>query len=89
MSAPLRYVFYFAVKPEKLGEGLVSPESNCIIFAGADFQAEMKAGGSMKWIGPGAGGKPAILVRETSCSLNRPSCFSTLFNLGKVRSNLE
>jgi hypothetical protein len=37
MSAPLQFVFYFAVKPETLWEGLVSPESNRIIFAGAEF----------------------------------------------------
>jgi uncharacterized protein YndB with AHSA1/START domain len=57
MSTPLRFVFYFAVKPEKLWEGLVSPESNRIIFAGTDFEADVKPGGSMKWIGPGADGE--------------------------------
>jgi hypothetical protein len=38
MSTPLKFVFYFAVKPEKLWEGLVSAESNRIIFTGADFE---------------------------------------------------
>jgi len=44
MSAPLQFVVYFAVKPEKLWEGLVSRESNRIIFAGADFEADVKPG---------------------------------------------
>jgi hypothetical protein len=58
MRTPLQFVFYFAVKPEKLWEGLFSPESNRIIFVGADFEADLTPGGSMKWIGPGADGKP-------------------------------
>ncbi len=45
MSTPLTFVFYMAVKPEKLWEGLFSPESNRIIFAGADFEADLKPGG--------------------------------------------
>ena len=47
MSTPLQFVFYFAVKPEKLWEGLFSPESNRIIFTGADFEADLKPGGPM------------------------------------------
>ena len=43
MSTPLTFVFYVAVKPEKLWEGLFSAESNRIIFAGADFEADLKA----------------------------------------------
>jgi uncharacterized protein YndB with AHSA1/START domain len=62
MSTPLRFVFYFAVKPEKVWDGLLSRESNRIIFMGADFEADVKPGGSMKWIGPGPDGKPAKLV---------------------------
>ncbi len=44
MRTPLQFVFYFAVKPEKLWEGLFSPESNRIIFMGADFEADLKPG---------------------------------------------
>jgi len=57
MTTDLRFVFYFAVKPEKR---LFSPESNRIIFAGADFEADLKLGGSMDRIGKGPDGKPAI-----------------------------
>jgi uncharacterized protein YndB with AHSA1/START domain len=71
------------VKPEKLLEGLVSPESNRIIFAGADFQAEMKAGGSMKWIGPGADGKPAIFVEGDILQSEPPKLLQYTFQLGQ------
>ena len=54
MSTPLRLVFYVAVKPERLREGLVSPESNRVIFMGADFEADVRPGGSMKWDWAGA-----------------------------------
>jgi uncharacterized protein YndB with AHSA1/START domain len=69
MSTLLQFVFYVAVKPEKLWEGLVSPESNRIIFTGADFEADLKSGGSMKWIGAGADGKPATLVKAEILSV--------------------
>lgn len=48
---PLKYVFYIAATPEKVWEGFVSRESNRIIFAGAEFQADFKPGGLLAWVG--------------------------------------
>jgi uncharacterized protein YndB with AHSA1/START domain len=61
-QAPLNYVFYIAAAPEKVWEGFVSRESNRIIFAGAEFEADLKPGGSMAWVGPGPDGKPMTYV---------------------------
>jgi hypothetical protein len=44
MSTPLQFVFYFAVKPEKLWEGLFSPESNRIIFVRSGELEAIKLG---------------------------------------------
>src|SRR5207245_2193622 len=82
VSTRLQFVFYFAVKPEKLWEGLFSPESNRIIFTGADFEADMKPGGSMKWIGSGADGKPATLVKGEMLRSDRPNLCRNSFQLG-------
>jgi uncharacterized protein YndB with AHSA1/START domain len=60
---PLQFVFYIAATPEKVWEGFVSPETNRVIFMGAEFEADLKPGGYMRWIGPGPEGKPTIYVR--------------------------
>lgn len=61
--APLHYTFYIAATPEKVWEGFVSAESNRVIFAGADFQADLRLGGMMTWSGPGPDGKPVTYVQ--------------------------
>ena len=63
MTTPLHFVFYVAVRPEKLWDGLVSPESNRIIFMGADFEADLRPGGFIAWKGPGADGTVTTLVK--------------------------
>jgi|SRR5262245_35783996 len=83
MSTPLRFAFYFAVKPEKLWEGLVSRESNRIIFTGTDFEADLKPGGSMKWIGPGTDGKLAPLVKGEILKSEAPKFLQYTFQLGE------
>jgi uncharacterized protein YndB with AHSA1/START domain len=83
MSAPLQFVFYFAVKPEKVWDGLFSPESNRIIFTGTDFEADLKPGGSMKWIGPGADGKSATLVKGEILRSEPPKLLQYTFELGQ------
>ena len=83
MNTPLRFVFYFAVKPEKLWDGLFSPESNRIIFAGADFEADLKPGRDMKWIGPGPDGKPAVLVKGEILRSEPPKLLEYTFQLGQ------
>lgn len=50
-QAPLKYIFYIAATPEKVWEGLVSRESNRIIFSGAELQADFKPGGLLAWVG--------------------------------------
>ena len=83
------------MKPEKLWEGLVSPESNRIIFTGADFEADMKPGGSMKWIGSGADGKRTTLVKGEILRSEPPKLLQYTFQLGqsslksRVTSNLS
>jgi uncharacterized protein YndB with AHSA1/START domain len=83
MNTPLRYVFYFAVKPERLWEGLFSPETNRIIFLGADFEADMRPGGSMKWIGPGPDGKPTTLVQGEILRSEPTRLLQYTFQLGQ------
>jgi uncharacterized protein YndB with AHSA1/START domain len=83
MTTPLQFVFYVAVKPEQLWEGLFSPESNRIIFAGADFEGDLKPGGAMKWIGPGADGKPAVLVQGDILQSEPPTLLQYNFRLGQ------
>jgi uncharacterized protein YndB with AHSA1/START domain len=46
-QTPLHFVFYFAAPPDKVWEGFVSPESNRIIFGGAELEADLKPGGPM------------------------------------------
>jgi uncharacterized protein YndB with AHSA1/START domain len=83
MNTPLRYVFYFAVKPERLWEGLFSPETNRIIFLGADFEADMRPVGSMKWIGPGPDGKPTTLVQGEILRSEPTRLLQYTFQLGQ------
>jgi len=60
-----------------------SLESNRIIFAGADFEADLKPGGSMKWIGPGADGKPTTLVKGESLRSEPSKLLQYTFHLGQ------
>jgi uncharacterized protein YndB with AHSA1/START domain len=83
MSSPLQFVFYIAVKPEKLWGGLFSAESNRIIFMGANFEADLKPGGSMKWIGSGADGKPTTFVKGEILRSEPPKLLQYTFQLGQ------
>jgi len=83
MNTPLTFVFYVAVKPEKLWEGLFSAESNRIIFAGADFEADLKPGGSIKWVGRGPDGSPATLVGGEVLRCEPPELLEYTFQLGQ------
>jgi uncharacterized protein YndB with AHSA1/START domain len=80
--APLRYVFYIAATPEKVWEGFVSPESNRIIFMGADFEADLKPGGSMIWSGPGPDGKPMVYVQNDIVRIEAPKLLEYSFIMG-------
>jgi uncharacterized protein YndB with AHSA1/START domain len=76
-QTPLHFVFYFAAPPDKVWEGFVSPESNRIIFMGADLEVDLKPGGPMNWVGTGptASALPTFVAR---CSgLSRQSFCNT------------
>src|SRR5881392_4171691 len=62
-QTPLHFVFYFAAPPDKVWEGFVSPESNRIIFMGAELEVDLKPGGPMNWVGTGPDGKRITYVR--------------------------
>src|ERR1043166_4743817 len=79
---PLKFVFYIAATPQKVWEGFVSPESNRIIFSGADFQADFKPGGSLAWTGPGPDGKPMTYVRGKVLRFEPPKVFQYTFAMG-------
>ncbi|HET7872065.1 MAG TPA: SRPBCC domain-containing protein, partial [Terriglobales bacterium] len=80
---PLRYVFYIAATPEKVWEGFVSRESNRIIFAGAEFQADLKPGGALAWVGPGPDGKPVNYVHGKFLRFEPPKVFQYTFAMGQ------
>ena len=80
---PLRFVFYIAATPEKVWEGFVSSEANRIIFMGAEFEADLKPGGYMRWVGPGPDGKPAIYVRSEILRYEPAKLLQYTFALGQ------
>jgi uncharacterized protein YndB with AHSA1/START domain len=80
---PLKFIFYIAAAPEKVWEGFVSPESNRIIFGGAEFQAELKTGGSLAWVGPGPDGKPMNYVHGKVLRCEPPKVFQYTFAMAQ------
>src|SRR5262245_52257121 len=54
---PLVFTYYIAAPAEKVWDGFVSKEANQKIFAGADFEVDLRPGGAMTWSGPGRDGK--------------------------------
>jgi uncharacterized protein YndB with AHSA1/START domain len=81
-QTPLHFVFYFAAPPEKVWEGLVSSESNRILFMGAELEAELKPGGSMNWVGVGADGKRNVYVRGEVLQAEPPKLLQYTFAIG-------
>lgn len=79
---PLTYVFYIAATPEKVWDGFISPESNRIIFQGAEFQADLKPGGTLAWVGPGPDGKPMTYVHGKVLRCEPPKLFQYTFAMG-------
>lgn len=80
---PLRFVFYFAATPEKVWEGFVSPESNRIIFMGAELQIDLRPGGPMNYVGPGKDGKPTTYVRGEILEADPPKLLRYTFAMGQ------
>jgi len=79
---PLHFVFYFAAPPERVWEGFVSPESNRIIFMGAELEADLKPGGAMNWVGTGADGKRTTYVRGEVLRCDAPKLLQYTFAMG-------
>jgi uncharacterized protein YndB with AHSA1/START domain len=82
-QAPLKFTFYIAAPPDKVWEGFLSRESNRIIFGGAEFEAELKPGGSLAWVGPGPDGKPTAYVHGKVLRCEPPKVFQYTFAMGQ------
>ena len=82
-QTPLKFVFYIAATQEKVFEGFVSPESNRIIFSGAEFQADFKPGGALAWVGPGPDGKPMNYVQGEVLRFEPPKVFQYTFAMNQ------
>ncbi len=79
---PIHYTIYIAATPEKVWEGLVSKESNRIIFQGAELEADWKPGGAMAWVGPGPDGKPTKYVYGEVLEYDPPKVLKYTFTMG-------
>jgi uncharacterized protein YndB with AHSA1/START domain len=86
-QAPLHFVFYIAAPPDKVWEGFVSPESNRVLFMGAELEADLKPGGAMNWVGPGADGQLMIYVRCEVLRVEPPKVLQYTFALGASDKN--
>ena len=82
MKRPLTFTFYIAAPIEKVWDGFVSQEANRQIFMGADFEIELKAGGSMSWSGPGKDGKPTRYVTGKVLRADAPRLLEYEFGMG-------
>lgn len=82
-QAAMKFVFYIAARPEKVWDGFVSREANAVIFAGADFQADLKPGGSIAWMGPGPDGRPMAYVHGKVLKCEPPTVFQYTFAVGQ------
>ena len=81
-QTPLHFVYYFAAPPEKVWEGFVSPESNRIIFMGAELEADLKPGGSMDWVGTAPDGKRVTYVHGEVLRSEPPRLLLYTFAMG-------
>jgi uncharacterized protein YndB with AHSA1/START domain len=81
-QTPLHFVFYFAAPPEKVWQGFVSPESNRVIFMGAELEVDLKPGGPMNWVGVSADGKRTTYVRGEVLQSDPPKLLQYTFALG-------
>ena len=83
---PLVFTFYIAAPIEKVWDGFISREANQKIFMGADFEVELKPGGSMTWSGPGAGGQPTRYVTGRVVKVDAPRLLEYDFGMGMGES---
>ncbi len=81
-QTPLHFVFYIAAPPDKVWQGFVSPESNRIIFGGAELEVDLKPGGPMNWVGPGPDGKRIAYVHGEVLQSDPPRLLQYTFAVG-------
>lgn len=81
-KTPLIFTYYIAAPVEKVWDGFVSKEANQIIFMGADFEIELKPGGSMTWSGPGKDGKLTRYVTGRIMNADAPRLLEYDFGMG-------
>ena len=81
-QSPLRFTFYIAASPERVWEGFVSPESNRILFMGAELEIELKPGGRIEWFGKGPDGKRTTYVRGEVLRSDPPKLLQYTFASG-------
>jgi uncharacterized protein YndB with AHSA1/START domain len=79
---PLHFIFYIAAPPEKVWEGLVSPESNRILFMGAELEVDLKPGSPMKWVGTAPDGKRTTYVHGEVLRSEPPKLWQYSFAMG-------
>ena len=82
MKSPLTFTYYIAAPIEKVWDGFVSKEANRQIFMGADFDVDLKPGGSMTWSGPGKDGKPTRYVSGRVIRAEAPRLLEYEFGMG-------
>lgn len=61
----------------------MSPESNRILFMGAELEADFKPGGSMAWVGPGPDGKPVAYAHGKVLRFEPPKLLQYSFAMGQ------
>ena len=81
-QTPLHFVFYIAATPEKVWEAFLSPESNRVIYGGAELEADVRPGGSLAWMGPGPDGTRIAYVRGQFLRVEPPKVLQYTFTLG-------
>jgi uncharacterized protein YndB with AHSA1/START domain len=79
---PLVFTFYIAAPIEKVWDGFVSKEANQTIFMGANFEVDLRPGGTMSWSGPGKDGKPTRYVTGEVLTAEAPTRFEYRFGMG-------
>src|ERR1700744_6458223 len=81
-QTPLKFVFYIAGPAEKGWEGFVSPESNRMLFMGAELEADLNAGGHIAWVGTGPDGKRVEFVHGEVIKAEPPKLLQYTFAIG-------
>ena len=84
-QAPMKFVFYIAAPAEKVWEGFVSPESNRVLFMGAELEADLRPGGAMNWVGAGPDGKRVTFVRGEVIKVEPPKLLQYTFAMGPAK----